>query len=83
MAPANVLPTVPVIQAIYTLGYRQKSRVLSYKREYTQCGDGKLTYLPQSYLGIKALAEDILRSDNHTIICKPAPSAATPAAAQP
>jgi hypothetical protein len=79
-APSNVGDPGGTLGVHYGVGYKGKSRTLTYKRDFALGANGMIAFQAASYPAIKNLFDAINRSDEHTIVLKPKPAPAdTPA----
>lgn len=79
-APRDVGKLEGPFGTAYKIGYAAKSRTLKYSRDFALGANGALMFQAQSYPTIKAIFENIHRSDTHALMIKPsAPAAAVPA----
>ena len=75
-APANVGDLATALGVQYKLGYRGKSRLLSYTRDFALGGNGLIVFKQENYTALKAVFDVIKKSDEHSIVLKPKPVAA-------
>jgi hypothetical protein len=73
-APTNVGDSAGTLGVRYSVGYKGKSRTLTYKRDFALGANGMIAFQAASYPVIKNLFDGINRSDEHTIVLKPKPA---------
>jgi len=77
-APAEVGDVRGVMGVHYQLGYKPRKGVLSYHRDYALGGNGAVAFQAGAYPKLKLLCDAITRSDEHSLLLKPAPVRAKP-----
>ena len=82
-APANVGDPTAILGVRYEISYKGKARLLTYKRNFALGANGVIALQTASYPALKQLFDAISRSDEHTILLKPAPVPAAPAVPAP
>lgn len=82
-APTPVGELAGAFGADYKLQYSGKTRTFSYRRDFALGGNGVCAFAQKSYPALKALFEQLYKSDTHSIVLKPKAATAAPAPAAP
>lgn len=70
-APVNVDQNAAIVKADYKIGYKGKSRILIYERNFVLGAEGAVAFQAASYPTLKNIFERINRSDEHSLVLKP------------
>ncbi|MBK9991147.1 MAG: DUF3857 and transglutaminase domain-containing protein [Verrucomicrobia bacterium] len=79
-APTAVGELAGAFGADYKLQYLGKTRTFCYRRDFALGANGACAFAQQSYPALKALFEQLYKSDTHSIVLKPKTAPAVPAA---
>jgi hypothetical protein len=77
-APDEIGDLDGIMGVHYQLGYKRRSGVLTYKRDFALGGNGAIAFQAAAYQKIKAVSDAISHSDEHSLVLKPAPKLAIP-----
>jgi hypothetical protein len=79
-APTAVGELAGAFGAEYKLQYAAKTRTFAYRRDFALGANGACAFTQASYPALKALFQQLYKSDTHSIVLKPKAASVTPVA---